>query len=559
MLPFARQALYLGRYRTIAQVLGHHGFGYMLEQLGLINLLSLPRRIILRGPPPPPVSVGERLRRALVDLGPTFIKLGQLLSTRPDLLPPDLIIELNKLQDTVPPFPSDTAVGLIESELGHPIQHLFSHFDPIPLAAASLGQVHAARLYSGEDVVVKVQRPDIVDLIHTDLAIISDLAALAQERKTFGEQYDLVDLAWEFDNALREELDYIREASNADRFRRNFIGNSRVHIPVFYHDYCSSRVLTIERLRGVKISNIAGLHKEGIDPKRLARNAVNLIFQEVFQDGFFHSDPHPGNFFALQGEVIGAIDFGQVGTLDRETTRNLLLLLLAIINRNPDNGIRALERMGMLSRQDITPALRRDAQRLIETYADRPLHELTLRATGDALYTLSKRHNLRMPGPLALLLKTIIMMEGIGLQLDPQLDVFGLARPYAERALVEQFSPRVLGAQFFYNARDLAEVSMALPHQTSDMLYQINAGNLRIKTHEEELRPLAGAVIGAANRIAVALVLAALIVSFGLVAIALNIGQWDTTVLVVLGVLLSLGLIITALALIFALIRGRNV
>jgi ubiquinone biosynthesis protein len=164
-----------------------------------------------------------------------------------------------------------------------------------------------------------------------------------------------------------------------------------------------------------------------------------------------------------------------------------------------------------------------------------------------------------MPGPLALLLKTIIMMEGIGLQLDPQLDVFGLARPYAERALVEQFSPRVLGARLFNEARDLAEVSLGLPHQTSDMFYQLNAGNLRIRTHEEELRPLAGAVVGAANRIAVALVLAALIVSFGLIAIALDIGQWATTVLVVLGVLLTLGLIITALALIFALIRGRNV
>jgi ubiquinone biosynthesis protein len=215
--------------------------------------------------------------------------------------------------------------------------------------------------------------------------------------------------------------------------------------------------------------------------------------------------------------------------------------------------------MGMLSRQDITPALRRDAQRLIDTYADRPLHDLTLRATGDALYTLSKRHNLRMPGPLALLLKTIIMMEGIGLQLDPQLDVFGLARPYAERALVEQFSPGVLGARLFNEARDLTEVSLGLPHQTSDMFYRLNAGNLRIRTHEEELRPLAGAVIGAANRVAVALVLAALIVSFGLIALALDISQWDTAVLVVIGVLLILGLVITGLALIFALIRGRNV
>jgi ubiquinone biosynthesis protein len=459
----------------------------------------------------------------------------------------------------VPPFPSDVAVALVESELGQPIDYLFREFSREPLASASLGQVHAAVLHSGERVVVKVQRPDIASLINTDLAIINELAALAQERQIFGKQYDLVELAWEFNEALRDELDYVREGNNADRFRRNFAGNPKVHIPRVYWEYTSSRVITSERLFGVKINNLAALKSSGLNREVLARNSIHLIFQEVFQHGFFHSDPHPGNFFALPGDVIGAVDFGQVGSLDRYMTRQLLLLLMSILNHDHDGALRALQRLGMLSRYEITPALRRDAQRLIERYVGRSLSELSLRATGDALYTLSQRHGLRMPSPLALLLKTLIMMEGTGLQLDPAMDVFGIARPYAEQALVEQFMPGVIGEQVFDSARDLSEVSLMMPHQVGEALYRLNENTLLVRTHEEELHRVGGAIIGAANRVAVALVLAALLIMFGLVSISLNIGAWNQIVLIVLGAMAVGALIGLALALVFALIRGRNV
>jgi ubiquinone biosynthesis protein len=404
MWPLVRQARFLGRYREIAQVLGGHGFGYLIEQLGLISLLSLPRRVVLRVPPPPPLGSAVRLREALIALGPTFIKLGQLLSTRPDLLPVEFTTELSKLQDTVPPFPPEMAISMIERELGKPLDELFASFERTPLAAASLGQVHAAVLPNGAEVAVKIQRPDIATRIHTDLAIINDLAALAQERLTWASQYDLVGLAWEFSSVLRAELDYRREGRNAERFRANFHGSPLVYVPQIYWEYTTSTVLTSERLYGAKINDLVALERSGIDRRALAQNSLALILQEIFSDGFFHSDPHPGNFFALPNAVIGVVDFGQVGRLDRATTRGLLLLLAAVASHDTHGVLRSLEGLDLVSHRDITPAMRRDVQQFTERFVDLSLTELSARETIEELIALLRRHHIRLPGNMATLL-----------------------------------------------------------------------------------------------------------------------------------------------------------
>lgn len=558
MWPLVRQARYLGRYREIAQVLVGHGFGYLVEQLGLASLLSLPRRIVLRVPPQPPVGTAVRLRQALIALGPTFIKFGQLLSTRPDLLPPDIVTELDKLQDTVPPFPGSTAIATIEAELGRPIGELFHEFCTEPLAAASLGQVHGAVLHSGEQVVVKVQRPDIAARIHTDLAIIADLATLAQERRVLGGEYDLVELAWEVSNTLRGELDYRREGHNADRFRHNFRESALVHIPKIYWEYTSSHVLTSERLFGVKINDLQGLEASGIDRVALANNSMHLILQEIFSNGFFHADPHPGNFFALPGGVIGVVDFGQVGMLDRETTRQLLLLLVALVNHDTNGALRSLEQMGTISRHHITPGLRRDMRRFTDSLVDRPLAELSARETIEELLTLIHRHRLRMPAPLALLLKALVMMEGTGLQLDPTLDVFGIARPYAERALVDQISPEAVRERLTEGGRSLSEAALELPQQISDVLWRLNEGELHIQTNELELRRVAGSVMSAANRLAVALVLGALVLCVGMLSIAIGVGGWSGWLPITLLVFVSIGIAVGGVILGLALLRGKD-
>lgn len=558
MWPLVRQARYLGRYREIAQVLVGYGFGYFVEQLGLLSLLSLPRRLVLRVPPAPPLSSAERLREALIALGPTFVKLGQALSTRPDLVPAEFVFELGKLQDTVPSFPGQVAIATIEESLGRPIDELFASFEPTPLAAASLGQVHAATLPDGTQVVVKVQRPDIAGRINTDLAILADLAALAEERFTLAKQYRAAELVREFSVSLRSELDYRREGRNADRFRQLFADMQEVHIPAVYWEYTDARVLTSERLFGVKINDLPALAAAGIDQVLLARSSMQVILKEIFSFGFFHSDPHPGNFFAMPGNRLGVVDFGQVGTLDRQTTQGLLLLLAALVDHDTRSVLRALEDLEVLSRRAITPGLRRDMEHFTEGFVDRPLSDMSARETIGELLTLLRRHQIQLPGPLAMLLKALVMMEGLGMQLDPRLDVFSIARPYARQALADQFSPGALGERAMGRGRMLGETTLELPGQLSDLLQRLNDGELKVQTRELELRRLAGALIGAANRVAVALVLAALILGVGMVAIAVGLGGWHGTLP---NILLAVGLIsavLGALSLGLALLRGRE-
>lgn len=557
MWPLVRQARYLGRYRQIAQVFWQYGFGYLLDQLGLTALLSLPRRIV-RQPAPDPISGPERLRLALTDLGPTFVKLGQTLSTRPDLLPPAWIEELNKLQDTVPPFPADVAIATIEAELHQPIDALFRRFEREPLAAASLGQVHAAELPDGTPVVVKVQRPDIQQLVAIDLAILSELAALAQQNTPFGEQYDLVELAWEFGMTLRSELDYRREGRNADRFRANFAGNPHVCIPRVFWSHTSARVLTTERLFGIKITDIAGMDAAGMDRKRLARHSLELILQEIFVDGFFQGDPHPGNLFALPGEVIGAVDFGQAIALDRETTGNLLLLLVALLERDADGALRALQRLGMVTQRELSPALRRDMRRFVDHVVGSSLAELSAREMGEELLALLQRHRLRLPAPLALLLKAIIMMEGIGVQIDPQLDVFGIARPYAMRALAELNSPDAQMRRLLRELDEMRGIVGALPEQMSIMLQRLNDGELRIQTRDLEARRTAAALSQAGTRIALGLIVLAATLGLTGLTIAAAIAGWDGLPVLIPAAIALVALLSAGAVLFISIVRGSG-
>jgi ubiquinone biosynthesis protein len=558
MWPLVRQARHLGRYREITQVLVGHGFGYLVEQLGLASLLSLPRRMLLRAPPSPPISSAVRLRQALVELGPTFVKLGQVLSTRPDMLPPDFVAELDKLQDTVPPFAADLAIKTIEEELGRPLDVLFAEFCREPLAAASLGQAHAAVLHNGDHVVVKVQRPDIAARVAVDLAIIVDLAHLAQERMPFGNQYDLVELAWEFSSTLRAELDYRREGHHAEEFRGNFAGNERVYIPRIYWDYTAVRVLTSERIYGIKINDVKGLARAGINQALLARHALEVIVHEIFVDGYFHADPHPGNFFALSGARVGVVDFGQVGILDQETTRQMLLLLIALGDHDPNAALRALERLGALPHRSITPLLRRDMQRFMGIFVDRSLSELSARETFDELLALMRRHQLRLPGPLATLIKALVMMEGVGMSLDPHLDVFGIARPYAQKALAEQLSPAAVGERLAENGRQVGEVAVGLPQQFADLLGRANDGELFLQTREMELRRVSTALLRASSRIAVALVLSALILVLGMLTVAIGFGNVTGWLPITIIMLALLGILLSGTLLLLALFRSTD-
>ncbi|MBW1939599.1 MAG: AarF/ABC1/UbiB kinase family protein, partial [Deltaproteobacteria bacterium] len=295
------------------------------------------------------VAPAEHLRLALEELGPTFIKIGQILSTRPDLLPPEYIAELSKLQDAVPPAPWDEIHAIIRTELKCEIEELFAEIEPEPMAAASLAQVHAAHLKDGSPVVVKVQRPHILETIHADLEILHDLASLVQ-KTPLGEMYNPVEVVSDFAFTLMNELDYLREGRNADRFRQNFADESHLYIPRVYWEYTTSHVLVLEWIRGIKIDDIAALDAAGYDRKKIALHSARIIIKEVLEDGFFHADPHPGNLVVMPGEVIGAMDFGMVGYLHERDRTQLIRLYIVSISLDA-NGIAAqLIQMGFVRR-----------------------------------------------------------------------------------------------------------------------------------------------------------------------------------------------------------------
>ena len=369
--------LHLHRYRQIAEALTRRGLGWLHSATGLERFLPFRHQpqdaaALVKTTPP------EHLRLALEELGPTFIKLVQFLSTRADLLPPEYQTELAKLQDDAPPFAAAIALDTIAAELGAAVSELFAQFDSQPLAAASIGQAHAATLHDGTEVVLKVRRPGVVEQVEEDWEILLNLAATMSRHWEFAAAYDVVGLAQEFAQTLRTELNYLQEARNAERFAANFADDPKVHIPRVYWDLTTSRVLTLERIRGTKISELSALDEGGIKRQELAARGTEVILHMIFADGFFHADLHPGNFFIEPDGRFGLIDFGMVGTLDDRDQEHLAQLVLALLNADYEQLVDALLAMDVTQERVERRPLRRDLQYLIEPYVGQPLSEIDL-------------------------------------------------------------------------------------------------------------------------------------------------------------------------------------
>jgi ubiquinone biosynthesis protein len=515
---------HLRRYGQIAEVFTRHGFGAIVAQLGLSRYLNLPQRLMNREPPPTDVTAAKHLRLALEELGSTFVKLGQILSTRPDILPPEFINELSKLQDEVPPGPWDPIQALIEQELGAPLNEFFMAFDPTPIAAASLAQVYAALVLDGQHVVVKVQRPGIERVVNTDLEIIQDLAQLAQERTFLGDLYDLADLADEFAAALRTELDYGREGRNAERFRKNFASESGLYIPQVYWDYSTRRVLVMERISGIKISDVETIEAAGYDRHRLAVAAARLVVKQVLEDGFFHADPHPGNLVIMPGEVIGVMDFGTAGYLTAEDRANLVPLYAAIIQTDSVRAVDQLERMGIADPHLADRAgLQRDLRRLLQKYQGVSLKDISVGEMLGEIEPIVYEYHLRVPSDYWLLIKTLVIMEGVGKGLDPDFDIYGFSEPYVRRFLLRQILPSAWAPTVLRSATAWADLLSGFPRQTSRILRQVEQGDLRFRVHAPMTRQTARHWNQIANRLILGVVLAALIIAMALLIPTLDL------------------------------------
>lgn len=498
------------RSRQVARVLVQHGLGALTDSIGLGRFAPRLRQAQVRRATP-----AERLRLALGELGVTFIKLGQVASTRADLVPAEFLAELAKLQDAAPRVPLDWILRTIAEDLGQPVERCFLDFDPEPLASASIGQVHAASLPDGTSVVIKVRRPGVVEEVERDLEILDRLARWAQSHTAFGQDHDLTSIVSEFAYTLRNELDYVLEGRNADRLRRAFAEDPSIWIPRVHWSHSTRRVLTLDRVGGTKVSDLEGLQRLGIPRRAVAENAVRMFLRELLELGFFHADPHPGNFFVQPDGSIAVVDFGMVGRVSGALRDRLLRAGLAAMEQDPETLADELFALGVAGRSADRAIFIRDLDHLVGRFQGRSIRDLSAAAVTRELSAIAFRHRLQLPGELAMLMRVVSMSEGLGLMLDPEFRYLEFASPILRQHWEKSRSLSAGMSRLGRAANAAAELGLELPRRTDRLLGRLERGELELNVRHEGLTKFALELQGMTNRLALALILAASVVALG--------------------------------------------
>ncbi|MCB8815053.1 ABC1 kinase family protein [Desulfosporosinus shakirovi] len=517
---------HIKRYRDVAKVLAHHGFGFFVEEMGLLHMLSLPKRLFTDTEEMDPMSVGERIRLVIEELGPTYIKIGQIASTRADIFPQEILCELEKLQENVPSFSFEEVTEIIEEELGFPLEDIFSSFDKKVIAAASIGQVHRAQLRAtGELVAVKVQRPRIKAMIETDLEILLDLAALAENRMKRMERLQLCDVVEEFAKSLRNELDYTIEGRNAEKIAKQFKNDKLVHIPSIYWDYSTRKVLTMEFVEGLRLNQFEALEKNGYDHKVIAEQLVQALFHQILIEGFFHADPHPGNVFLLRGGVISFIDFGMVGRLTLDMKHNFASLIIAMMRQNTESMIKAVLRIGIVPEDVNLSLLGNDVDELREKYMDVPMSRISLGEAISDLFEVAFRHQIRIPSDFTMVAKCLLILEGIVEKLDPNLSIMDMAEPFGIQLLKERYKPSTIAGRLWHNVSDYGDLLVDLPKQMKDLMGNLVRGRIRIEVSVPELDIFLRKLDRITNQISFSIVLLSFSIVMAGIIVASALGQ----------------------------------
>ena len=513
---------HLNRYRQILGILFSYGFGEIIEHLKVDQYLNIGFQMISknRGVRMERLARAERIRLAIEELGPTYIKLGQILSTRPDLIPSEFAVELSKLQDSIPPFDYSETEKIIFSEFGVPVEAFVENIEKTPLASASIAQVYQAWSKDGEPLAIKVQRPGIKQIIEIDLEIMLHLATLMERHIEEFAFHQPVRIVEEFAKALENEIDFTIEAASMERISRMFLNDPTVYIPKVFHDKSKSTVLTMERIEGIKISDIQAIENAGLDRKLLTIRGADICLNQIFLHGFFHADPHPGNIYALPGNVICLLDFGMVGSVDQKTREEFVELIDSIAHQNDSRAVQAVLRITEWDKEPNLREFERDVSEFMGQHLYKPLKEIKISKLLQDILELSALHRLRIPSNIFLVLKAIGTVEGIALILDPDFDMVSQIRPYIQKIKLARFHPDRIAGDMLHQSVHLLNFLGQFPQDILEISRLIRQQKLTVKIEQTGLNTLLTTQDQISNRIAFSIVIAALIIGSALIVIS---------------------------------------
>jgi ubiquinone biosynthesis protein len=547
-------------YRHIMAVLAKYGFG---EVTG-----ALRSRISIRlggkeGPSQskPMVTTGTRparVRLALEELGPAFIKLGQLLSTRPDLVPPEYIKEFEQLQDQVAPEPVEKIMVELQYELGGRIEDIFTSFDEKPIAAGSIAQIHRAVTRDGLQVAVKVRRPGIVETIRAECEILQDLAGVLQSTLFEHDTIELESMVADLIEAVSKEADLANERRNQLHFLRLFADDPTVHIPKVYEDYCTAGVLTMEYIDGIKPTNKQAIAERGLDARLLAQRGAQFVLRQMFEFGFFHTDPHPGNFFLLSDNVLAPVDFGQVARLSVHDRRFFNEIVLAIVEKDAAYIIRCFERDDMLADRTDIHKLSADTEQLIDTYHDFRLKDIPFGTIAMQTFELFRNNHVHPPTQFTLMIKSMMIIESLATSLDPDFRLIEALKPYAKRSTLRDFEPAAVLRNFRRAVQDAGKLAWRLPEDINAVLTKFRQGRFGVHVHHEHLETLTKTLDKSSNRISFALIIAALLIASSLLVAqqGLVLGLLSFQTMGIFGYIIAA---IIGIWLVISIIRSRHI
>lgn len=519
----SRTYRHLDRYQQILRIFFKYGFQDFIEILRIEQYIEIGLQLISRKNREQleKFTRVERVRMALEELGPTFIKLGQLLSTRPDLVPLEYVRELAKLQDEVPPFPYEEVREVVKAETGKFPEDLFQSFDKDSLAAGSIGQVHRALLKGGDEVVVKVQRPGIRAIIEVDIEIMLHLASLMETHLEVGAVLQPTRIVEEFARTIEKEIDYLTEASHIDRFASLFLTDKTIYVPKVFHELTTERILTMEYIDGVKVSDLDRLlEQEDCDLHLLAERGALLILKQIFVHGFFHADPHPGNIFVLPNNIICYLDFGMMGWISKRDQEDFTDLIVAVVQRDDRKAANGLLNITTYQQEPDRRKLDRDLAEFMNRHLYQSLQQLDVGKLLQNLLEIVARHGLQLKPEIFLLLKALTSVESIGLTLDPGFEIVKYAEPFIRRVQSNRLSPKRIAGDALEVGTEFIGLLKEMPREVRAILKQAREGKVKIEFEHKGLETMCSVHDRISNRIAFAIVLASLIVSSSLIVLA---------------------------------------